>query len=823
MDLPLVLAGPIVRRVDDRSASFWIALREPADVTGRVWVGQQTAPVPASSTLKAEATTPTTRLGEKLHLAMVTVKIPTNQATFSPRELHSYDLAFAPRDGASFAATELAGAGLLADELPTPADRPGRLALGYATDRLPSFITPAATPDALRLAQASCRKPHGPDFDAMAWLDDHIADELTDVDERPQMLFLTGDQIYADDVPGCLLPVISILGHELMGADEDVALSSAANPVPGTLANFPAERREALVRSEGGLTSTSSGSHLITFGEFAATYLLAWNPAIWSEMFDADHVLRPLSPDTAAAVQPLLSDLEACAADEDKTVLEHFGPGFTARMKNVERYRDAVPKVARALANCITYTGADDHEVTDDWNLNKAWQNGVFTKPLGRQIIRNGVMAYTFFQAWGNAPATFGTGKSKELVDEAVKTFAAGPKLPHTGANLAKIEQLVGLTASPSNQATFSWRVDLPMSVPTCRIIGLDTRTRRKFKGQGIAPPALLGDSLNSQIPTPPTGFDGVLIVLSPVPVFSPFLFDAIGQPTLAAIADFKTIAARKAEDDPCSFGERINGAEEADAEGWTANLAHFEAFLARIAPYKRVVILSGDVHHGAGLEMDYWRKGVTEPSRIIQLTASAAHNSFNGTVASLQRSAAQVQQLTRGPALEVLGWKGKSSIVVPDDAQIPPATRARLNRSPAAVANRPWPAGTTIPDDKPPDWRWRLKLLRDSRPNDSLPIALRPAPLGGADVNPASPLAGLQRVAARHQASARINFAHLRQLVFTPNVGLINFANGSDVSVMHTLLSKKGPMLNEGAPNTQHAATLAPSGDPAPQLEAGI
>ena len=101
--------------------------------------------------------------------------------------------------------------GLLADR-PGDADRPGSLALGYATDQLPTFVAPPPTLPSLRLAHASCRTPHHTGPDALAWLDDQLKPNAPVPADRPQQLFLTGDQIYADDVAGALLPMLNGLG-----------------------------------------------------------------------------------------------------------------------------------------------------------------------------------------------------------------------------------------------------------------------------------------------------------------------------------------------------------------------------------------------------------------------------------------------------------------------------------------------------------------------------------------------------------------------------------------------------------------------------------
>jgi phosphodiesterase/alkaline phosphatase D-like protein len=68
-----------------------------------------------------------------------------------------------------------------------------------------------------------------------------------------------------------------------------------------------------------------------------------------------------------------------------------------------------LPKVRRALANVPVYMMLDDHEVTDDWNLNPMWKDRVYTNPLGKTVLRNGILAYGLFQGWGNDPEYFET------------------------------------------------------------------------------------------------------------------------------------------------------------------------------------------------------------------------------------------------------------------------------------------------------------------------------------------------------------------------------------------------------------------------------
>ena len=72
-----------------------------------------------------------------------------------------------------------------------------------------------------------------------------------------------------------------------------------------------------------------------------------------------------------------------------------------------------------------------------------------------------------------------------------------------------------------------------------------------------------------------------------------------------------------------------ITGYMAWDMEAWAMDTERFETLLARLQPMKKVVILSGDVHYTFSAEMDYWKKGVSTPTRIVQLTSSAIKNEW--------------------------------------------------------------------------------------------------------------------------------------------------------------------------------------------------
>ena len=82
---------------------------------------------------------------------------------------------------------------------------------------LPTFYLPSKQSV---LAHASCRRPGSDGADAFVDLDEYYAANAADVKKRPSALFLTGDQIYADDVAFKLFVAVRRLSKDLMGYDE---------------------------------------------------------------------------------------------------------------------------------------------------------------------------------------------------------------------------------------------------------------------------------------------------------------------------------------------------------------------------------------------------------------------------------------------------------------------------------------------------------------------------------------------------------------------------------------------------------------------------
>ena len=378
--LPLILAGPIVRRVTKDRVAVWIALRVHASVTLQVIDGN------TPSNLRTSASTPTTQIGSNLHLALV--DLDTSSAPISEDIVYYYNLKFS--DGMS-------GDLLSAGNLTPPNVAPAASILSYlsgvtALTGLPSFVIPQSDLNKVRLCQGSCRKPHADSLDAMAVLDADLADHVNTPAARAQQLFLTGDQIYADDVADSLLVVIREVARLIIGDD------LLRNDLPNTDDQLAVGARAKFVRDTMKFTSDPkpgdfdpgeviAKSHVLTFSEFCAMYLLTWSDVLWP---------RPLTLPDFEDVYPGISPTKTVTYPEGGTATFETKQlkRFTRENTALTSFFRSLPKVRRALANVATYMLLDDHEVTDDFFINRLWVGNVSTSPEALVVIRNGLLAY---------------------------------------------------------------------------------------------------------------------------------------------------------------------------------------------------------------------------------------------------------------------------------------------------------------------------------------------------------------------------------------------------------------------------------------------
>src|SRR4029077_2596655 len=168
--------------------------------------------------------------------------------------------------------------------------------------------------------------------------------------------------------------------------------------------------------------------------------------------------------------------------------------------------------------NIPTYMILDDHEITDDWYLNPIWRDRVLTSPLGKTVIRNGLVAYALFQGWGNDPVNFESGERKQLLDQAAKVFPPnatdGPDETAGGEidKLLGLDQNAGLTGA---NPPVKWHYSVPGEKHL--VLVTDNRTRRSYVSRVGPPGNIAVPVIPEQIPLGPlpAGKEVVFVVTS--------------------------------------------------------------------------------------------------------------------------------------------------------------------------------------------------------------------------------------------------------------------------------------------------------------------
>ena len=204
-----------------------------------------------------------------------------------------------------------------------------------------------------------------------------------------------------------------------------------------------------------------------------------------------------------------------------------------------------------------------------------------------------------------------------------------------------------------------------------------------------------------------------------------------------------------------------------------------FEEFLQRLQKFRRVVFLSGDIHFGLAVTLDYWKKGEALPTRFIQYVSSGLKNQKFNNEKFLMSGFVQhlLSNLFFPP--ERLGWAHRVGLQVtnPGGTANQPARRLRLRREPVLLPTHGWPASSMV--NQVPEWSWRMALAADQRPDDSSAGA-RPATIQvhsiTPDVNPATSDATAQyrKVLARQVEIFKKSVG--RRVEWDNNIGIIKF-----------------------------------------------
>lgn len=927
---PLLLAGPVLRKVTPTSVSVWVATSEACDVKLDVYgstavlkrgAGAQIGTVAAN--IVGGRTRATVKVGDLLHISVVTASI----SGVPPDTVCSYNITLTVQASGASAGGEWDLGGLRLLDLGDPSDD-YQGGLGFAEGRLPSFRTPPADVESLRLYHGSCFKLHGDGPSIMANLDDLLSDAIaldapaadptqTDPDSttkrRPHALILTGDQIYADEVATPLSPLLTSIGANLLRASDSAAQLetvpvAGASPTdqPVTQETFPTGRRQKLIRATAGMTSDVAPNHLIGFGEWAALYLLSWTGRLKNRLVGSAQPLWPdnlavmapadgsttvtvtdgqpaetiaPNPDggtrqTATTQTPVTLDPTVKASPIDSLLTPLFTPAaadlldklrteFPTQRDDIGDVGDDGDKVRRALANIPVLMICDDHEVSDDWFITGAWRARVLASTLGRAMVRNALIAYVLFQAWGNTPEAFDTDGTPEAQFLALvpKLFDGTGTLPDPGT-CQQIEALLGLNdptgSGTTPRLTFNYHVDLA----GVRLVVLDTRTHREYATPNGPPGLLTENALDAQLPITLTDDVPLLIVVSPAPVLGPRLMEEMIVPIATRSWDLWHLAIRNAAD-AAAAGYDIRepiGDLWFDVEFWSARASSFERFLTRVTRCPQVVILAGDVHYAASFMMDYQRftvapsdggavspdpPPVSSTSRVVHFTSSAFRNAWLASVATFARSISVAENLERaGFEGFNLGWTHITPAVftggdaAPGEARV---LRARLQREPVILPTGGWKNAHSV---RHPEWMYQVAPLFDTRPDDkrfadlvtagftqTLSDSVPDAPAPPADGSTSDSLVGpggpYEVATALHAANVE-GAAVTRTLVFANNVGVVTFGR-TDASApltvqMEVYFVRPHPVSKDEKPHPYvlHSASLAPNPLAAPDTIGG-
>ena len=537
--LPLVLAGPLLRRLEASRLVFWLVGSQPLQPELHLQH-------PTEHTLNCQVIP----IGRQAYVHLIDVHL----ATPLPTDVQiDYDLLLSGQRIAEWAPHLL-----------------------YDGARLPNFVVRERLD---HLLHGSCRKPHHPAADGLLCADRLLAAPHTPA-ERPALLMMSGDQVYADDVAGPMLRAIHGLIERLGLYDEH--LEGAVVENSAALYRHPAsyyhradllpalESNESLrERFFGGtrkpiFTSSNADNHLVTLAEVMAMYLLVWSPVPWA-LIDMQ-----MPPGLTTERQARYQREQHC----------------------IKAFVDGLGGVARVLAHLPSLMIFDDHDITDDWNLSAQWEETAYGHPFSKRIIGNALIGYLLCQGWGNNPDVFG-----ELLQscQALSHSANDDGYLDCAAQDAMIQQLLRFQ---------EWQFVLPTQPA---LLVLDTRTRRWRSESTLQKPSGLLDwealcELQQALLDHPSA-----IIVSPAPIFGVKLIETIQR--LFSWCGYPLLV---------------------DAENWMAHRGAAQVIL-NIFRHSRTpghyVVLSGDVHYSFVYEVLIRHK--RNAPQLWQITSSGIKNEF--------------------------------------------------------------------------------------------------------------------------------------------------------------------------------------------------
>lgn len=738
-DLPLILVGPIIRRTELDYVSVFVVLQKQKRITLRVF-GEANA---NSRVAALTGTTQTIKLFENVHIAVVSARASVGEE-LEPDKLYYYDMLFDDTDGGSPRNNQpevddnpsnkgLQEPGILNKDPSNP-----ERVVHYNNDiKLPSFISPPSSLENLRLVHGSCRKPHNEGFDALSALDELIKDDT----KRPHQLMLTGDQIYADDVSDLLLFLIRDACEGLASNVDKYAGLPQTGKLAEVLNNALPSTRQKLTEEYCGFTSEEAKSHLLSIPEYCLMYLFVWSEVLWPEDWPSFDEVYEGTGEQEVEFKTKGRGTDGGLDVPCRTATSRSFLNDCASLKN---FKTTLSNVSKALANVPTYMIWDDHEVTDDWFLNRSWIKQVMRSELGRFVLRSAYLAFGMFQGWGNFRLDSLDSKYADFIDAvagwannnftedqndmAAKMVSYCVGLPYTEDDVKQFIEDLKKTKElrKGNDSIREWHAKgvewhFRIDFKGFELVALDTRTWRRFpvdmpdisdNVEAKDFPALIGEGgLSAQL----SGDNAkpYLICLNPAPFLG-------------------------AGDGLIESWQRFTHSTHNDPEAWSLQSLGFERLLARIAQRgtERVVMLSGDVHYSYAARLRYWCDGTafqeTSAKKLNMTCAQLTTSSFRQS--ALKTKFLQWFGYPAGiffglpNAIERIAWNKK------DQAEVIGTYELSAKLIDWTVGGKDLPLVAELNDYKQffmrqlrsvidkPDWRYRIDWLESIIPKPSSP-----------------------------------------------------------------------------------------------------
>ncbi|PML43821.1 hypothetical protein BCT35_18230 [Vibrio lentus] len=583
--LPLLLAGPILRKTTATEVVLWVVTSAPLSGTTQLFNAEQETPFYSSSLDEQESI----QVGTHAWVTLIHLQgeFPTNVPLEYQIETEQGSI------------TELAPH-LIYKDARTNND----------SSRIEFKISTAAD----YILHGSCRNPHHPSKDSLVAADNKIANQT--VLERPDMLMMSGDQIYADHVAGPTLDAIQQVIQLLGLVGEALPTDSQVSQINSSDALYESEyhlyQRHHLLphhntsdslldklfpkRGIPIFSSTDCENHLVTLSEFIAMYLLVWSPTLW-QCINRERLIENGFMQGGRQLTPA----EQQQWRDESVIIDDFVAGL--------------PQVQRLFAHIPTYMIFDDHDVTDDWNLTVGWEHAVDQNRFATQVIGNGLAAYWMCQGWGNAPEKFSSEfieQTKQLFSPVISSNESESSVEDNGESTGKNNGDLSQSIDPQQHQQYlemidrfeEWHYTINTSP---KVIVLDTRTRRwRSESRMNKPSGLMDWEALTEFQHQLINQEKVVIV-SAAPMFGVKFIE-----TLQKMAT--------------TIGKPLM----IDAENWMAHPGSANTLISIFTHTKtptNFVVLSGDVHYSFAydIKLRYRRNS----PNIYQITCSGIKNQF--------------------------------------------------------------------------------------------------------------------------------------------------------------------------------------------------